>query len=126
MEWIKQFAEATTRAANLARTYLREIQELVEVWKEKLTTSSNPRADSYAWQIIPLLPGHPMITGSVAAALTGGSPGSVNQAIDKLVEAGVLTPVSEAKKNRSWEAVGLLELITRLEAGLLPEASAHS
>jgi len=36
------------------------------------------------------------------------------------VAAQILVPLSESKRNRSWEATGLLDLIERLEAGQLP------
>ena len=122
-EWAKHFAAATTSAANLARRYLVEIQGLVKEWEQKLRSGPNPREDSYAWKIIQVLPGRPVITGPRAEELTGGSRPSVNDAIEKLVKAGVLIPVSQGKKNRSWEAVGLLDLLARLEAGELPERS---
>jgi hypothetical protein len=41
----------------------------------------------------------------------------VNHAVRGLVDAGVLTPVSVSQRNRAWEAVGLLDLIMKLEAG---------
>jgi hypothetical protein len=34
--------------------------------------------------------------------------------------AGVLIRATEGKRNRTWESAGLLELITDLENGLLP------
>jgi Fic family protein len=118
--WITQFAEAATGAANLAKAYLRAVQALVEEWRDKLKSGANPRADSLAWKIIPILPAHPMITGPVAEAATNGARSSVNIAIEQLVNAGVLIPLSEGKKNRSWETAGLLDLIARLEAGQFP------
>jgi hypothetical protein len=44
----------------------------------------------------------------------------VNTAVDMLARAGVLHPLSAARRNRSWEADGLLDLVARLEAGELP------
>jgi hypothetical protein len=35
--------------------------------------------------------------------------------MEELVGAGVLAPVSESRRNRTWEAAGLLELIIELE-----------
>ncbi len=46
---------------------------------------------------------------------------AVNGAINQLVEAGVLIPLSTNRRNRAWEAAGLLELIARLESGDLSE-----
>lgn len=115
--WIEQFAEATASAANLARAYLLAVQQLTTQWRNALTSSVDPRADSVAWNLIDILPAHPMITGPVAEAVTGGSRPSVNKAIQALQTAGVLIPLSEQDRNRSWEAAGLLELLARLEAG---------
>ena len=122
VEWVKQFAGATTSAANLARSYLYAIQDLVEEWRTKLTLAVKPRADSVAWKIISELPAHPMISGPIAEAATGVSRPQVNIAIEQLQEAGVLAPMTPlAKKNRWWEPVGLLDLLARLETGELPE-----
>lgn len=118
--WIEQFASATTSAANLARVYLVAVQDLTAEWREKLSSSVNPRSDSAAWSLIDILPAHPMISGPVAEAAIGASRPSVNNAIKALVTAGVLIPLSEGKRNQSWEAQGLLDLLERLEAGELP------
>ena len=49
--------------------------------------------------------------------------GRIYEAIAQLVGAGVLVPLSEGKRNRWWEAAGLLDLIARLEAGQSPARS---
>ena len=41
----------------------------------------------------------------------------VSKAIGQLESAGVLRPLSESQRNRSWEAVGLLDLLAALEEG---------
>jgi len=58
--------------------------------------------------------------GGIAAAATGRSKPQVYRAISQLEEAGVLQPLSKARRNRSWEASGLLDLLARLEAGERP------
>ena len=40
------------------------------------------------------------------------------------VQAGVLLPLSEGRRNRWWEVAGLLDLVTRLESGQQPLAKA--
>jgi len=119
--WIEQFSEATATAANLARTYLVAVQELTAQWRDKLSSSVDPRADSVAWKLIDILPAHPMITGRVAEVATGRSRPSVYKAIGELQTAGVLTPLSAGRRNQSWEAAGLLDLLAQLEAGELPD-----
>lgn len=78
-----------------------------------------PRSDATAWAVIDALPGYPIVTAPVAGAATGRSKPGVYEAIRQLEVAGVLKPLSAAKRNRSWEAVGLLDLFERLEAGEL-------
>jgi Fic family protein len=123
-EWLEQFAAATIKAARLARAYVEAVRALQERWREQLQGSERaPRADAVAWAIIDLLPAHPMISAPVATAVTERAKSRVYEAIDQLVGAGVLLPLSEGRRNRWWEAAGLLDLIGRLEAGELPPAA---
>ena len=119
-QWLERFASATARAAELARSYLRAVKGLVSSWQAQLAEGPGPRADAAAWAVIEVLPAHPVVTSPVAAAATGRSKAAIHQAIHQLVECGVLEPVSASKRNRSWEAVGLLELLEALEAGEVP------
>lgn len=121
-DWIAQFAAATVKAARLARAYIDEVRALQERWRQQLRVDGNaPRSDAAVWAIIDLLPAHPMISAPVAAAVTSRAKGRVYEGIEQLVSAGVLLPLTSGRRNRWWEADGLVELIGRLEAGELPE-----
>jgi hypothetical protein len=92
-------------------------------WRELLARSpSSPRSDAAAWAVIDVLPAHPMITAPVATAATGRAKSQVYQALDQLKAAGVLKPLSAARRNQAWKAVSLLDLIAGLEAGDPPVA----
>lgn len=119
--WLEVFAVATARAAGLARLYLGEVESLKETWRTQVRESLRIRADAAAWTLIDALPSQPIITLPLAVVLTNRSKPAANQAIAQLVSAGVLLPISASKRNRAWEAVGLLDLIARLEAGEPPE-----
>jgi Fic family protein len=120
-EWVEQFALAARTSAKLATAYLRQVQELSAKWREKLAAQpASPRAKSAAWKVIDVLPRHPIITAPVATAATGRSKPQVYEALRQLQAAGVLIPLSESQRNRSWEAVGLLDLLAGLESGRLP------
>ena len=121
-KWIEHLAATASSSAHLASSYLHEVQALVAAWREQLAaTPSAPRADAAAWALIDVLPAHPLITAPVAAAATGRSKPPVYQAIRELEEAGVLEPLSTSRRNQTWEAVGLFDLLAGLEAGrLLP------
>lgn len=123
-EWVEHFAAATLRAAQLGRAYVDAVRELQERWRARLRKNGPaPRSDAVAWSIIDLLPAHPMISTPVATALTGRAKSRVFNGIEQLVSAGVLVPLSQGRRNRWWEADGLLDLIGRLEAGELPPVS---
>src|SRR2546426_8046250 len=120
-DWIEQFAAAARRAATLAEAYLREVQQLSAAWRAKLSARpAPPRADATAWAVIDVLPGDPVISAPGAAAVTGGAKPQVYEALEQLEAAGVLTLLSASRRNRGWEAVGMLDLLERLEAGQLP------
>jgi Fic family protein len=113
-EWIALFARAAARAAELASTYLVRVQQLQELWRERLG-ARGVRSDAAAWRVIDVLPGHPIISVPVAVSATGRAKAAVQQAVEHLVQAGVLEPLSSGKRNRQWEAIGLLELADDFE-----------
>jgi Fic family protein len=120
-EWVEQFAAVARAAATLAEAYLREVRELSAAWRARLSAwPGRPRSDAAAWAVIDILPGHPVISAPVAAAAAGRSKPQIYQALEQLEAAGVLVRLSASRRNRSWEAVGLLDVLERLEAGQLP------
>jgi len=123
VSWIRHFADAANTSAELARAYLGAVSRQITVWRETLARHAAPRADSAAWEIIAALPAHPMITGPTAIAATGRARAAVYQALDQLQEAGILRPVSESKRNRVWEAVGMFDLLEGLEEGRAPSVA---
>jgi hypothetical protein len=120
-EWIEDFVTAADRAARLARAYVTAVRSQQEQWRNQLRATGNaPRADAAAWAIITLLPAHPMLSAPVAAAVIGRAKSGVYEGIEQLIAAGVLLPLSEGRRNRWWEASGLLDLIEQLGNGQLP------
>jgi Fic family protein len=116
-EWLEIFAVAAANAAHLATRYTARVTELQDRWRQRLKEGANPRTDAAAWMIIDLLPGHPVITVPVAVAVTRRTKPAVTNAFDDLEAAGVLVPLSSSKRNRAWEADGLLDLVVGMESG---------
>jgi Fic family protein len=119
-EWLEHFAVAAARSAQLATAYLGAVGRLQDAWRARLRETVNPRADAAAWDLIDALPAHPVVSVPIGVTATGRTRPAVNTAVDMLARAGVLHPLSAARRNRSWEADGLLDLVARLEAGELP------
>ena len=118
--WLEIFATAAVQAAKLAHRYVSAVTRLQDEWRVQLAEYSSPRSDSVAWTLIDILPAHPIITVAVGAAATNRTKPAVNNAIAELAGAGVLSAVSESKRNRAWEATGLLDLIVAMETGRNP------
>jgi Fic family protein len=122
-EWIEYFASATARSAELAREYLNAVTGLTERWRGQLAAlPSPPRIDAAAWSVIDVLPANPLISAPVAATATGRGRTQIYQALEQLEAAGVLIAMSPGRRNQSWEAAGLIDLIEGMEAGQPPIA----
>jgi Fic family protein len=113
--WLESFAVAATRSAELAGSYLQRVEHLQSGWR---TSAAHvvKRRDAGAWSVIDQLPAHPSVSLPVLSALTGRTRPAVSHAVDQLVEAGVLAPLSSGNRNRRWEASGLLDLLAGLES----------
>jgi hypothetical protein len=76
------------------------------------------RANSAVDLLIDALPGVPIITVQSAAALIGRTDQAVNEAIPRLVDAGVLTQTTVGRRNRAFEAPDLIDAFNDLERQL--------
>lgn len=115
-EWLEMFASAAMRAAILATAYVEQVARLQDQWRRQVGKVASPRSDAAIWTIIEHLPAHPIFTIATGVAVTGRSRPAVRNAIEELADSRVLSPVSQSSKNKSWEVVGLLDLIEGLES----------
>jgi Fic family protein len=113
--WVGLFAAATRRAAADAESYEQRVAEVQAAWREAL---GKVRANSAVDLLLGALPGAPVITVHSAAALIGRSEQAVNEAIPRLVDAGVLTQITVGRRNRAFEAPDLIDAFTDLERQL--------
>jgi Fic family protein len=126
-QWIEYFAATAASSAHLASAYVQAVEDLSARWSATLASAAfAPRADAAAWAVIEILPAHPIITAPVAAAATSRSKPSIYQAMDQLEQVGVLVPLSKSRRNQSWEASGLLDLLAGLEAAQIPASRVAS
>lgn len=117
-KWVEYFVGTSARAAKLATEYIRAVDSLRSKWHNQVAKLPNvPRADATIWQVLEILPAHPLITVAVASAALGRSKPSTYQAFEQLENLGILIPMKAWSRNRSWESQGLLELIDGFERG---------
>lgn len=111
-DWCLDFALTVIKACRAARDLAQELDELERHW---LAQAGNPRRNSTAHKLIQALPAQPVLRLSHAMALTGAGNSAAHKALNDLYAAGVLKQVTVGRRNRAWEAVGLLGLVDQFE-----------
>ena len=107
IKWLEVFGAATIRACADAERFGQRIDELVARWRAQ---AAPVRTGSAVDLLIRALPAVPVITITTATQLVGRSFQAVSTAVERLVEAGVLIQTREVRRNRAFEAVGLIDL----------------
>ncbi len=113
--WMGRFAAATTRSVADAGEFEERAEAIEADWRRRLAPV---RTDSATDRLLRALPGAPVITVNGAASLIGRSFRAVNEAVSRLVAAGVLSQVKVGRRNRAFEARGIIDAFTDLERRL--------
>ena len=113
--WIGRFAGACIRAVQDAASFEERIQEMEGDWRARL---GQVRAGSGTDLLLRALPGAPIVTVASAAELIDRSFPTVNDAIARLTEAGVLKQITIGRRNRAFEAKEVIDAFTSLERQL--------
>jgi Fic family protein len=113
--WVGRFASAAQRSVLDATTFEERVDELEESWRERLGSVRRGSATDFLLQKLPALP---ILTVNSAAALIGRSFLAANQAIERLVNADILTSSRAGRRNRAFEASELISAFTDFERGL--------
>ncbi len=117
--WVGRFAAAAQRSVLDATTFEERVDELEGSWRGRLGTVRRGSATDVLLQKLPALP---ILTVNGAAALIGRSFLATNQAIERLVNAGILTSIRAGRRNRAFEAPELIAAFTDFERGLASPA----
>ena len=91
------------------RSLAMQVQQIRESWLESITA----RSDSIAWTLADHLFRQPVVNASHVASRLGVSDRGARNAIETLVDAGVLSPVTLARRNRAWQAPEVLTAMDR-------------
>lgn len=117
--WVGRFAAACSRAVADAGAFEQRIRRMEDGWRERL---GSIRAGSATDLLLRALPGAPLFTVPGAAMLIGRSYIAANDAIARLLEAGVVRQVSVGRRNRAFEARDVVVAFTDLERRLASPA----
>lgn len=122
--WIGRFATACKRAVDDAASFEERARGIKASWRERL---GRVRARSAADLLLGALVGAPVVTVNSAADMISRSFVQTNEAVSRLVDAGVLQQVTVGRRNRAFEAPDIIAAFTDLERQLAsPEGDTHS
>jgi Fic family protein len=106
---ITVFADAAHEAIWNGRRLAAEIQQARMKWQTLL----NARSDSGAAQLLDHLLEQPLITSRRVVEFLRTTPANSQNAIDRLVEAGILSQLGSGKRNRIWQATDVVNALER-------------
>lgn len=109
---IGTFANAAAVAAAQSKVTAARLAVLPAQWREM---AGQPRQGSAMTAVLASLPGHPIVTAEELIALTGSSRSSVFDAVSRLVEAGILRPLTDRKRDQVWAAADILAELDDLD-----------
>lgn len=113
--WVGRFAAACSRAVSDAVEFEERTRELEQQWRDQL---GRIRAGSATELLLHALPGAPVLTVDGAAQLIGRTYKPANEAIQRLMDAGVLRQITIGRRNRAFEAPDVITAFTDLERQL--------
>lgn len=119
-DWYVDFALTVMQACDAAHQLSRQIDALEQQWTEQ---AGRPRSGSASQRLIRGLPGQPILRMQHVIELTGASSTAAHAAVNALTAAGVLRQITVGKRNRAWEAAGLLTLLDGFERRLATPAA---
>ena len=118
--WLGTFAAACTRAAADARQFETRIKDIKAGWLERL---GNVRTHSAVLRIIEVLPRSPIVTIAELRALTDRSTQRIQEAVERLEQIGILTPVKVGRQRKQvFQARDIIEAFNDLERQLASPA----
>lgn len=113
-EWLSFFAGCTIRACRDASEFERRLVALRQSWLDAV--EGKPTAGVVA--VADEMTGRPLFTSPQMVEATGLTPPTVNDAIRRLEAAGAVKQVNTGKRNKAFEAKGVIDLFVGLERTL--------
>jgi Fic family protein len=117
--WVATFSGACSRSVADANAFESRAADLVGHWRERL---GPVRANSATDLLLQRLPGAPVLTAESAAILLDRTFRPANEAIQRLVEAGILRQITAGRRNRAYEAPEIIDAFADLERQLASPA----
>ena len=112
--FVAYLAECAVGAVAASRESIQALAELPDQW----TQEARPRKGSADEAIIARLLETPVFDAQTAASMAGVKLPSVYRPLERLVEAGVIAPITRSARDRAWAATDVLDEVDRLSSRL--------
>lgn len=109
---IRSIAEASFAAVYNGHILVIDLKAVRGAWRERITA----RLDSSAHRLVDILLRQPIMDSRNAATQLGVSAVKAQVAIDRLVDADVLTQITDGRRNRIWQAKDVIRVLDEFAA----------
>ncbi|WP_207782423.1 Fic family protein [Phytoactinopolyspora limicola] len=110
--WVELFLSAAGRACRDSSQFATDLASLESSWRSSL---GRVRANSATDLLVTALPSLPVFSVATAATHIARTFQATSEAVNRLVQAGVVRQMKVGRRNRTFEAVGLFEAFTGFE-----------
>jgi Fic family protein len=118
---VSAFATSTRLAAQESRVTAVRIAAFPAMWREAV---GRVRSDSATARLLDALPTMPVLSAEEAEDAVGVAPSALYRGLDRLVQAGVLRPLTDRKRNQVWGVGDLLDELDDLNVRIGAAATA--
>ncbi|MBS9371940.1 Fic family protein [Rhodococcus sp. B50] len=109
---VRSIVDASFAAVANGRTLVADLEAVRERWRSEVTA----RRDSAVHRLVDVLLRQPVIDNRTAAAALSVTGANAQIAIDRLVDAGILTQITEGRRNRIWQAKDVVRVLDEFAA----------
>ncbi|WP_455901814.1 Fic family protein [Rhodococcus gordoniae] len=109
---VRSIVDASFAAVTNGRTLVADLGAVREIWRSRVTA----RRDSAVHRLVDVLLRQPVIDNRTAAAALSVTGANAQIAIDRLVDAGILTQITEGRRNRLWQAKDVVRVLDEFAA----------
>lgn len=109
---IGMFVDATFAAIANGQTLVADLESIRAAWQEQITA----RSDATIWPTLDLLLARPVVTVAVVVEQLGVSRQAATNAVNDLVDAGILSQAGGGQRYRRWAAAEVLDALDAFAA----------
>ncbi|WP_370179587.1 Fic family protein [Rhodococcus wratislaviensis] len=109
---VRSIAEASFGAVANGRTLVHDLEAVRADWRTRVTA----RRGAAVHRLVDLLLRQPVVDNKLVTSTLGVTGANAQIAIDRLVDAGILTQITDGRRNRIWQAKDVVRVLDEFAA----------